>query len=524
MIRKQPDTGELGRGRSGVVLRSVDAAGRPIARKVFGGDRATKLVHYVIFGAPNPYVWSEPAIRSAVLRRKIMEALLPLWFGSTLRVARAYGHALNATFRANEMTCELIEGRHAALHHPFSDPQDCELSELRALMKPLQRRLIESGFDGLVWQAGRGNPVALNNFMRDAAGWVWIDLESGVPALIPINPLDLLGFYLPKSIRHRTPLFDDVDVPKLKHYVDTNRSALSGLHPPEVLQQLAADVEELGEQQHRWKSLARHRRSIAYRRLKGDITEAQAAWYDGRPLHWYAREAWACALTAGATVLAAARWLVRSVAALEVRRILKNCWLMLTSQEYRDQLARNYVSHRIAAWRQRRQLSDNEAAVLQDDLEAQGASSYLTDFGVHVAIKPLVKTLQWWVGLTLTAFGVINLTVWMILVATGGAVARTLYTLWRIVQNTRRGRERPWIALIVGMLPVVGNLAFPLQIVFSSAHEQAKAAQFILYDTFSRFGQLFPIWGGSDTLTEHLSNHCPDVLVRYRTATPAATR
>jgi len=43
-------------------------------------------------------------------------------------------------------------------------------------MKPLQKRLIESGFDGLVWQAGKGNPVALNNFLLDnKRNWVWID-------------------------------------------------------------------------------------------------------------------------------------------------------------------------------------------------------------------------------------------------------------------------------------------------------------------------------------------------------------
>ncbi|MCH7863163.1 MAG: hypothetical protein IH998_16205 [Proteobacteria bacterium] len=69
-------------------------------------------------------------------------------------------------------------------------------------MPNLRTHLERAGFDGLLWQAGIGNPVALNNFLYERADqtqhadpersdegrWVWIDLESGVPALFPISP------------------------------------------------------------------------------------------------------------------------------------------------------------------------------------------------------------------------------------------------------------------------------------------------------------------------------------------------
>ena len=38
------------------------------------------------------------------------------------------------------------------------------------VMRPLQRRLVEAGFDGVAWQAGLGNPVAANNFMLERCG------------------------------------------------------------------------------------------------------------------------------------------------------------------------------------------------------------------------------------------------------------------------------------------------------------------------------------------------------------------
>jgi len=217
---------ELGRGRSGVVFRCRDEAGRDVARKIFSSDSLTKAVHYICSGAPGAYTWNEQAVRSAVLRRRIAGPLVQMWFGDRLRVAEAYGHEWLDQRKAFRIDCRHIDGRHVRLHHPFTEHPDGQLRDLRRnVMKPLQRHLAEAGLDGLVWQAGRGNPVSLNNFLHEPSGddadgrWTWIDLESGVPALIPINPLDLILFYLPMSFRHRRALFDDVDVPKLSAYV-----------------------------------------------------------------------------------------------------------------------------------------------------------------------------------------------------------------------------------------------------------------------------------------------------------------
>ena len=193
----------LGRGRAAIVYRCRDEVGRDVARKVFTSDALTKAVHYVLSGAPNAYIWNEPAVRSAVLRRRIVASLVQAWFGSKLRVAEAYGHAWDEQARAFEIRCQFVAGRHVQLHHPFTAGRNGQLSDLtRQVMKPLQTHLVEAGLDGLVWQAGRGNPVALSNFLAEDDSptgerrWVWIDLESGVPALIPINPLDLILFYI----------------------------------------------------------------------------------------------------------------------------------------------------------------------------------------------------------------------------------------------------------------------------------------------------------------------------------------
>ena len=193
------DDGEpIGRGRSGVVFRGVGARGRVVARKIFGSDPLTKAVQYVFLGSPNPYVWNEDAVLCAVLRRRILVPLVELWFGSKLRVAPAYDHAWNEGWAAHEIRCEFVEGRHAALHHPLKVRGDAELEDLQEnVLQPLQERLLEAGFEGLVWQAGLGNPVATSNFLRETRppadpGWAWIDLESGIPAVAPLSLRHLL--------------------------------------------------------------------------------------------------------------------------------------------------------------------------------------------------------------------------------------------------------------------------------------------------------------------------------------------
>ena len=114
----------------------------------------------------------------------------------------------------------------------FRSQKETEITDLvQNVMKPLQGLLLAAGFDGLAWQAGYGNPVATSNFLLETTEtgeqrWVWVDLESGVPALFPANPILLFSFYLQRTLVNGRPLYDDVDVPKLRRYIEDNRDAL----------------------------------------------------------------------------------------------------------------------------------------------------------------------------------------------------------------------------------------------------------------------------------------------------------
>lgn len=520
MIQRSEKDQLIGQGRSGVVFRSRHESGTEIARKVFISGGLAKIVQYVFTGAPNAYSWNEAAVRSAVLRRRILDSLVQFWFGSRLCVARAVDYAWNEELRAFELRCEFVSANHVALRHPFTPADDAQLRDaVLNIMQPLQAHLAEAGIDGLVWQAGRGNPVALNNFMchgrhaEDGYRWSWIDLESGVPALFPLNPLDLLRFYLPKSLHHRCALFDDVDVPKLRSYVQTRQGALISELGLERAKKLNENIDALALSQREWKSLRRYKRSMGYRLSRGDITQQQADWYDGRPLRWYSREGVRGIRSICRGMIDLLKRVGRFLAGVKLGPILKACWHTIYSQQYRARLARDYVAGRIARWQDRKQLTNAQADQIREHLDSEEASSYLTDFGVHLAVKPFVKTFELLILPGLFTAGVIEEITLLVCIALAGSSVRTLYTLGRLIQSALRGREKPWIALVVGVAPVLGNLAYPLQIIFSGTHEHATVARFILYDTFTRLGRHVPIWGGRDTLTEHVFNRCPDVIL-----------
>lgn len=519
----------LGSGRSAYVFKSADERGRTTARKVFESDALTKAVQYLFLGAPNPYAWCEHAVQAAILRRRILAPLVSHWFGDRLRVSEGWSVDWNAEHQAWQLHTEFVDGSPPTLHHPMNRRGAEEVNELRhEIMRPLQQRLIEAGFDGAVWQAGLGNPVALANFLKEELPdgrrrWAWIDLESGVPALFPAHLPSLWRFYLPRAFRYGRPLFDDVNSLRLEIWIDEQRADLVESLGAAAVEGLERDAAALAYHQESWRSMPRLMRSLRSQLAKGKITVAQLEHYGRSPLRWYAREARRAARglarRAWNKVAQAGRWLAR----VPWRRVGRGLVTYLSSHRFRMRLAERFVEGRIAFWKARGQLLPDEAATLRGHLGREESSTYLADFGVHLAIKPLVKIIEYLVAPAMYAAGYIDEWTLGIIWMTGGAVGRTLYTGGRTIQNLLRGRELPTTALLVGLLPVVGNLAFPIQIVRSSHEQEDLLAQFLLYDGCSVIGRRLPIWGGADTLTEHVFNHLPDLIVRGREQVRAET-
>ncbi len=526
-VHDPPEPVFIGRGRSAVVHRVTSSDGCVEARKAFLPDDASSLVFLVLEGAPNPYGWCEQAVGTALLRRRILSVLVRHWFGERLRLPVTSGTSWNAELGAFQLQMEYVRGRHAPLRHRHPRGAVLPVRELhREIMRPLQHHLLEAGFVGLVWQAGLGNPVAASNFMleHDAAGeprrWVWVDLESGVPALFPLDPRALFGFYLPRSFRAGRPLFDDVDVPRLRQYVLAHADELTDAVGEGAVERLVDDVARLEELQREWKAIGRVERGIRAALVRGRITAEQAETYRRAPLRWTTRMAVRGARSACRRAMDGARRVARRIGRIDVPRIAASSLRFVASQRFRAHLARTYVAGRIRSWRQRGCLDAAAARGLRRALRRDGTESCITDFGVHLLVKPFVKLLQFGVLPGAYAMGWIGEGVLATTVVAGGSIVRTLYTLGRMLQTLALGQRLPWVALVVGTLPVIGNAAFPAELVargYAGTGTDGDDAtrdlgSFVLHDTCSAVGRGIPIWGGADTLTEHAFAALPRLL------------
>lgn len=510
----------LGAGRSGRVYR-LKTAEEPIARKIFFGDAITHSLHYLFFGAPNPYIWNPDAVACAYYRRNILAALVAVWFGDRLTVSRSLGMGWDEHTQAYYLDTEFVDGRPVALCQPFRTEGDRELPEqVHTIMKPLQRHLRQSGFDGLLWQVGQGNPSALNNLLLTDAEpvpchFAWIDLESGVPALFPLNPLALLTFYLPQALRRGQALFDDVDVPKLQHYLRDRRPWLEESVGTETYQDLLEQARRLGDHQARWKTLSRLEGCLRYHQAKGQLTEDEVQAALKQPWRWYGSAIGREIRRLSLAVLRLPQNIIERLATLDYYRYLSQAVRSCLSHRYRMELAQAYVAHRIEDWEARGQLQPDEAKRLIQRLDCDRSSDYLTDFCVHMAIKLPIKLVRFILLPALYGAGLIDGWLVAVLMAAGGIIVRQIYTLGRGLEAVLRQRPFPWMAFAIGFIPFLSSAAYPCQMIYSATRRQRdQVAQFILYDGFTRLGSWVPGWGGADTLVEHWFNRAAHRLIQ----------
>ena len=345
----------IGNGRSAKVYLSYKGD-EGIATKTFTGEPLSKLILFILTGSANPYTWCEEAIQSAIMRRRILSALCKIWFKENLRLPKTYSYRWNAYLKAFEIDAEYIKGQHAPLMNPLEKESDDYMSKLRKeIMNPLQKKLIEAGFDGLVWQAGKGNPVGASNFMllRNEDGseqWIWIDLESGLPALFALNPFSTLTYYLPKCIKHEDWLFDNVDTVKLKNYIENNKAIIIRELGIREYHQLLLECSKLTKTQNRWKSLPRYRRSLYYAFSQDKINEAEKEYYEDKPFRWYIKSLIIFLKSFVRSLKNAVEDIIEKIYTFKYKKLFRRIYFYFFDSLYRWGTIRWYLKREIEKW------------------------------------------------------------------------------------------------------------------------------------------------------------------------------
>ncbi|GIS59402.1 MAG: hypothetical protein CM1200mP2_16270 [Planctomycetaceae bacterium] len=106
-------------------------------------------------------------------------------------------------------------------------------------MSRLETLFRESGLVGSGWQVSKAAVVATANLLRVDDGYVIVDLESGIPAM-------LVPYYLFAGLRIGSlPLFDDNDPQVLLRFLETHRGTLRQHLGDDGFQRLSNDAEKL---------------------------------------------------------------------------------------------------------------------------------------------------------------------------------------------------------------------------------------------------------------------------------------
>jgi len=441
------------------------------------------------------------------------------------------------------------------------------MGELLAFMDQLRLHLRESGFTGAQWQVDRRTLVATANFLHNGERWIAVDLESGVPAVT------LLRYWVQGARLGRFPLFDDTDFPAVWSYLDRHADRLIRRLGPAKAGALRIVLKELEAQERLWKAgevalLREPRRWMAPEGRDQIRRQALDRWVqEGR---MSPKEA---ARAADATVRFLGHWLfggllsrtqrlVRFVQDPEYRstavaprvaawvqhgrlhpetatRLLQHphllplaglalCSLMpasllrglrdplyrrwairrvyrvLLDERYQLSLAEEFIGRRIREWEKLHGLTAEEAKGLHRMVATPSAQEYVRGFGVHLALKALLPSAfldPLFVGLAVGVGSVYPLALLFI-----RSLAITAYTIFRW---SKRPDLHFGTALAIGLVPKIGLLAYPSQLV--TVHPEL--ASFLVRDVAAQMAERLPIYGGRHTLTQYYSVRCADLLL-----------
>jgi hypothetical protein len=170
--------------------------------------------------------------------------------------------------------------------------------------------------------------------------------------------------------------------------------------------------------------------------------------------------------------------------------------LICVSAHFQSEYGRHLIRSWLRQWEDAGRLTPLEAVQLRHQLSASDMDEYVRCFGMHMGLKlllPLLTPLKYGGGVVSLMSG--NL--WFLFFLLLMPACRTAITIWRMLAS-RRPITDYLDALVVGALPVLGSLAYPVQIY--SRYRELSA--FLLRDGAARLGRWMPVYGGKDSRLE----------------------
>ena len=324
---------------------------RGTATKVYRPPALVRILYWLAFQAKFPYVDNSIALLAGDYRRKVANLLTLHRFGKRL-VSPVL--AVNDTGKHYEFVTEYVAG------------EKVENDEAaREFLGQVSETFAEAGLS--VWQINPNNPHAQSNLIRTPDGdFKIIDLESAL-----VTPFLPKGQRLSALRAGNFPVFDDIDIPRMRGYIESNARALESSLGSYGLAELKDAVGHLEETIRLWKD--------AEPRLWGRIVR-----WSYRLLDWKAKIQSSAAALRGA-----------------------------------EQAAESFFDAGIARWEKEGRISPSETATLRNSLASAEARNATRHVGAHLVLSVAIAlpvpgarslarflwTLTFWAKFQISRFG-----------------------------------------------------------------------------------------------------------------------
>ena len=174
--------------------------------KIYAPGLLPRLIYWLAFQAPFPYMRNQAALRAAVLRRNLAGMLTEYWYGEN-RVATALG-------------IDQIDGRYAITSAFVAGQPPVDRHAAHAFLDDLARRFDAVGLP--TWQVDPRQPRSMDNILETPDGtYHIIDLESGL-----VSPLASPRAWWRAFQRGLVPIYDDVYFDLTRAWVDAEQDAI----------------------------------------------------------------------------------------------------------------------------------------------------------------------------------------------------------------------------------------------------------------------------------------------------------
>ncbi len=518
----------LGKGKAARVELVRDSQERFIAEKQFTcGSALTRWLYKLSFQAPLAYRNNVNAAATAFYTRQVIRDLTDFWFGSP-RVAEAKYIRWDSENEGWVLGTEYIKGR-----GPDPNLRDTkfEIFELISYMDKLMEHLYEAGLYGPMWQADKRLSVPTSNFLLNEKNeWIWVDLESAVPALRLLRNSPYLREARKKGF---VPLFGDIDFEKLARYIEKHQLKLSKY--PALLK----NIERLEHYMRAWKeselAIFRNRKNGQARffnemELKNNVIEQYVTTWKkeytiSQKTENRVRKSFGMLLLllifADIVALVTskkyhAHWIENKYRKLEHKdriprgyreKLLAN--LILSKLVFKElqywlnapeikvkykQFGDFYLEQKTKEWAGLGRLTLKERWELKTGLKE--SSVYLRGFGYHLFLKPFSIYFN-----TISIGGAIITGTWEpLLIMFIMPILRDIATVILWVQERLKGNKiRVGTAFAVGSITKVGILAFPAQMY----HRQREIFRLITNNMAAGTAVRVPIFGETNSTIEH---------------------